>query len=52
MIGRAPQVIYVFTKLWSSIVVIKKQLVVSLSSTEVEFIAAALCACQAVWLKG
>ena len=32
---------------WSS----KKQPIVSLSSTEVEFIAAASCACQAVWLK-
>ena len=33
---------------WSS----KKQPIVSLSSTEVEFIVAASCACQAVWLKG
>ncbi|RVW64797.1 Retrovirus-related Pol polyprotein from transposon TNT 1-94 [Vitis vinifera] len=32
---------------WSS----KKQPIVSLSSTEAEFIAAASCACQAVWLK-
>lgn len=32
---------------WSS----KKQPVVSLSTTEAEFIAAASCACQAVWLK-
>ena len=32
---------------WSS----KKQPVVSLSTTEAEFIAAAACACQAVWLQ-
>ena len=32
---------------WSS----RKQPVVSLSTTEAEFIAAASCACQAVWLK-
>jgi len=32
---------------WAS----KKQLVVSLSTTEAEFIAAAICACQCVWLK-
>ena len=32
---------------WSS----KKQPIVSLSSTEAEFIAVASCACQAVWLK-
>ncbi|BAT79351.1 hypothetical protein VIGAN_02222500, partial [Vigna angularis var. angularis] len=32
---------------WSS----KKQPVVSLSTTEAEFIAAASCSCQAVWLK-
>lgn len=32
---------------WSS----KKQPVVSLSTTEAEFIAAASCACQAVWLR-
>lgn len=29
----------------------KKQLVVSLSTTEVEFIAGAACACQTVWLR-
>ena len=33
--------------LWSS----RKQLVISLSSTEAEFIATTSCACQAVWLK-
>ena len=32
---------------WSS----RKQPVVSLSTTEVEFIVAVLCACQAIWLK-
>jgi hypothetical protein len=32
---------------WSS----KKQLVVTLSTTEVEFIAAASCACQGIWLR-
>jgi len=32
---------------WSS----KKQLVISLSATETEFISAAHCACQAVWMK-
>ena len=32
---------------WSS----RKQPVVSLSTTEVEFIVAFLCACQAIWLK-
>ena len=32
---------------WSS----KKQPIVSLSTTEAEFIAAASCACQAVWLQ-
>lgn len=32
---------------WSS----KKQPVVILSTTEVEFIAAAFCACQTVWLR-
>lgn len=32
---------------WSS----KKQPIVSLSTTEAEFIAAATCACQAIWLK-
>lgn len=32
---------------WSS----KKQHVVSLSTTEAEFIAATTCACQAVWLR-
>lgn len=32
---------------WSS----KKQQVVTLSTTEAEFIAAASCACQAIWLK-
>ncbi|XP_057451761.1 secreted RxLR effector protein 161-like [Lotus japonicus] len=32
---------------WSS----KKQAVVSLSTTEAEFIAAAMCACQCIWLR-
>lgn len=29
----------------------KKQLVVTLSTTKAKYIAAALCACQAIWLK-
>ena len=33
--------------LWSS----KKQPIVSLSTTEAEFIAATACACQAIWLR-
>ena len=33
--------------LWSS----KKQQIVSLSTTEAEFIAATACACQAIWLR-
>jgi hypothetical protein len=32
---------------WSS----KKQPIVTLSTTEVEFVAAAVCACQAIWMK-
>ena len=32
---------------WSS----KKQLIVTLSTTEAEFVAATACACQAIWLK-
>lgn len=35
----------------SSLTFSKKQPVVSLSTTKVEFIAATLCACQAIWLK-
>ena len=32
---------------WSS----KKQQIISLSTTEAEFIAATTCACQAIWLR-
>ncbi|RVW45415.1 Retrovirus-related Pol polyprotein from transposon TNT 1-94 [Vitis vinifera] len=35
----------------SSVLVLKKQPVVSLSTTEAEFIAATSCACQAIWLR-
>lgn len=30
----------------------KKQSVVTLSTTEAEFISAAACACQAIWMRG
>ena len=32
---------------WSS----KKQLIVTLSTTEVEFVAATSCACEAIWVR-
>ncbi|RVW25663.1 Retrovirus-related Pol polyprotein from transposon RE1 [Vitis vinifera] len=42
---------YVFFKLRCHFMVIQKQPIVTLSTTEVEFVVAAACACQAIWMR-